>query len=385
MWQFLKGYVIIQIEGLCTARFLKRIADAGIRIADVRKIGETTVRFGIPCKRFFALHRLRKGLPLRIRIVSRKGLPFLAQRLRRRPVLWIGAPLILIGMLLLSVRIWVIRIDETERVDPEEVRRLLEEDGICPGVRPHGPVLIYTANDLSARIRDAAWIGLDREGVMLRVRIVESLPESPKRSNTVPSDIVARKDGVITSITVMRGQARVKVGDRVKAGDVLISGTIVYKDASVETSADGVVRAAIDYRTETDTVDTVTESAETGSTETVRTLKGFGFELLRSRPTFEHYRLTDRTELALSSLLPIVLETQTAHEIVFRERTLSEEEAAEYALAKAREQAYALVPRDAQIINTYGTIRKRKGRQTAVVIVTAEEIIGKTEEAPHDG
>ena len=47
-------------------------------------------------------------------------------------------------------------------------------------------------------------------------------------------------------------------------------------------------------------------------------------------------------------------------------------------LIRAKEQAYALIPRDAAVINTYGTIRKRNGKRFACVIVTAEETIGKT-------
>ena len=86
-----------------------------------------------------------------------------------------------------------------------------------------------------------------------------------------------------------------------------------------------------------------------------------------------------------SALLPVAVESQTAREIGFRERTLTEEESEQYALTDARERVYALIPRDASILNTYGTIRMKKGNRHAVVIVTAEEIIGKTEEKPHDG
>lgn len=382
MWQFWNGYVIIQIEGLCAARFLKRLTDAGIRVSHVRKTDEAVLRLTIPAKRFFDLKKLRKGLPLRIRIVGRGGLPFHLRKLRRRPVLWIGTCLLYIGMLLLSTQIWIIRIGETNRVDPEEIRSLLSEHGIRPGAQIEGPILITAANDLSAQIHDAAWIGLDREGILLTVNVKEALPESPKRSSVVPSDIIAEQDGVVTSIQVMRGQARVKAGDRVKKGDVLISGTVFYKDSSYETSADGTVSAAVEYRMETALPDRITESYETEAEAAVRILRIWDFELLRTKPPFEHYRLTDPGAVTMNGLLPIAIETRTAREIGFREKTLTEEEAEQYALQEAREQAYAAIPRDAAIINTYGTIRKRNGTRYAVVIVTAEEIIGKTEERP---
>ena len=106
---------------------------------------------------------------------------------------------------------------------------------------------------------------------------------------------------------------------------------------------------------------------------------------MRTKPAFEHYRLTAADGIVNSTLMPFAVEKQTAYEIAFRERTLSQEEAEENALISAREQAYAAVPQNAAIINTYGTIRTKDGKRFAVVIVTAEETIGKTEERPHDG
>ena len=385
MWHFSEGYVIIQIDGLCAARFMKRMTDSGIRVSDVHSNGEASVRLSIPAKRFFLLRKLKRGLPVRIRIIRKGGLPFFMKKLFRRPVLWIGTCVLFFALLFLQSRIWVIRVEETVRVDPDEVLSLLSERGIYPGASLSGPILITAANDLSAQIHDAAWIGLDREGVMLKVNVVETLPESLKRSNRVPSDIVAEKDGVITSIQVMRGQPMVKVGDHVKAGDVLISGTVTYKDSQYQTSADGMVYAAINYQTECPVSDRVRESYETGETEIVRAVTFADWKVLSSRSSFEHYRLTDTRAVSVSSLFPIRIEQYTAREIGFRERTISDEEAEQNALSEAREQAFDLVPHSAAIINIYGTIKVQKEKKTAIVIMTSEELIGKTEVIPHDG
>lgn len=384
MWNFIKGYVIIQIEGLSAAALLRRLTEAGVRVSHVTSVGPGTVRCSIPVKRFFALRKLRRGLSLRIHIVSRGGLPFLLRKLRRRPVLWIGTTALFCAMTVLSQRIWIIRIDETKRVDPNEILTLLDERGIRPGAYLSGPILITAANDLSAQIHDGAWIGLDREGVMLKVSVVEAIPESPKKTDRVPYDVVAEKDGIVLSLRVMCGQARVAVGDRVSAGDVLISGTAERNGAVAEQSADGTVTAAVAYRAEAEVVYTVTEAYETENTETVRVLRLFEWELLRSTPDFAHYWLTD-AHTAIFGMLPVTVEFLTAREIGFFERTLSGEEAEQLALSSAREQAFSAVPKDAAIINTYGTVRERDGKRIAVVTVTAEEIIGRTEEAPHDG
>ncbi len=385
MWQFWKGYVIIQIEGLCAARFLKRCTDAGIRVTGVRRTDAASIRCAVPVRRFYDLRKLKRGLPLRIRIVGRRGLPFQIAKLKKRPVLWLGSLLLFSAILFFSTRIWFIRIQETPGVDPSEILEALKERGIFPGAYLKGPILITAANDLSAQIRNAAWIGLDREGVTLQVNVVEALPESPKKTQSAPSDIVAEKDGVITSVQVMRGQARVKPGDRVKKGDVLISGTVLYKDQAVGMAADGTVSAAVQYCAESELMDRITESYETDAAETLRIMRFWGLEIVRTKPSFSHYRLTGPASVTANGLLPFTVETQTVREIGFRDRTLSPEESEQYALTEAREQAYLLVPHSAAILHTYGTIRKRDGKSYACVIVTAEEIIGKTEELPHDG
>ena len=124
---------------------------------------------------------------------------------------------------------------------------------------------------------------------------------------------------------------------------------------------------------------------ETEETETVRVLRFAGWEINRTQPSFGHYRITDMRTVSVSPLAPVYIDLLTAREIGFFERTLSEEEAFEIALSRARETAHALVPRDAAIINTYGTIRMKNGERLAEAIVTAEETIGRTEENPHDG
>ena len=385
MWHFFRGYVIIQIEGDSIAAFLRTLSNEGISLRNVSRTDERTVLAEIPLKRFFDLRKLKRGRRLRIHIRKRAGFPFLLKKALSRPVLLWGAIAALIALFVLSQRIWLIRIEGNDRIESEEILALLSEHSLTVGSRPKGPVLITAANDLSARIRDAAWIGLDREGITLHVTVKESIPKSPTKTDRVPYDILAEKDGVVTSITVMRGQARVKPGDRVRKGDVLISGTVRYKDESYETNADGIVYAAVRYEAESPLPQSVREAHETGNTQPVRIVRIGPWELFRSDPSFEFYRRSAFETVGSSSLLPVFVDRATAFEIIFEDRLLDQTEAEELALVRARETVFESAPKDASIINQYGTIRSSNGKQTAYVVVTAEEIIGRTEEIPNDG
>lgn len=55
-----------------------------------------------------------------------------------------------------------------------------------------------------------------------------------KPSDETPCDIVAEKDGMITSIITRKGVPLVKPGDFVKAGDMLVSGTVEVKNDAGE-------------------------------------------------------------------------------------------------------------------------------------------------------
>lgn len=385
MWHFWNGYVILQVEGLSLARFLRRISEQGIRVRRIRQDGTGGIRFAIGLRQFFQLHRLRRGLSVRVHIVERRGAPFLFAKMRKRPVLCIGTVLMLIGLFLASQHIWTIRLEGNETIDDETILAMLDEHGLHIGAKPKGAVLITAANDLSARIRDAAWIGLDREGVTLRVSVVEAVPKSETRNLETPSDLVAAKDGIVTNVLVLHGQACVKAGDSVRAGDVLISGTVVRNDASYQTWANGTVLAAIRYEAECEVLPVVTEAVLTERTQTLRTLRIGPWILLCTEAEFEHYRVADTRTVSVGDRFPSFCDCITVQEIAFRERSLDEQEAEQLAIANAREAALEQVPKDASVLNQYAAIRQRDGKRYAVVIVTAEESIGRTEEYPHDG
>ena len=384
MWHFLRGYVILQIEGLSVARLLRRMTEHGIKIRRAVRTSPTCVRLEIDAHRFFALKRLRRGLPVRIHIVRRGGLPFVWRKLKKRPVLLFGTLVIGVALCVASDRIFLIRVTGTERIDPTEVRDRLREKGLYVGARLKGPILITAANELSAEIPDAAWVGLDREGIKLTVRVVESLPASEKRTQQI-SDVIAEKDGVILRLTVTHGQARVAVGDPVKAGDVLISGTVVYADASYETWADGEVVAAVTYTAAAEAQDSVKEWIGTDATQTVKTVRLGGWKLFGQTPAFERYRVLETRTTDVSDRLPVTVETVTVGELIERERMLDAEEAEQLAMQRARDAAISSVPQTAAILNQYGVWKQQNGKTIAEVMILAEETIGRTEERPHGG
>ena len=119
----------------------------------------------------------------------------------------------------------------------------------------------------------------------------------------------------------------------------MISGTVVRNDASYETWANGTVLAAIRYEAVCEVVPTVLESVLTDRIQTMRSLRIGSWTLFCTRSDFEHYRVSDTHTVPVGDRFPTYCDLFTVQEIVFRERSLSEQEAEQLALLNAREAA----------------------------------------------
>ncbi len=378
MWKKITGYVILQVQGLSLDRFLRRLLLSGIPVCDITHVNLTTATLTIPAKDFPKLLPIRRREHCKIRILEKHGLPFWWKKVFVRPVLWIGIPMSAIVLAILCSRIWMIQIDGTERTDPQQVLTLLQEHGLAVGKRPKGNVLILAADDLSARLPEAAWVSLNREGILLRVTVSESLPKHDPIDWTVPADLIASKDAVIVSVQTKRGQCKVVPGQAVRKGDVLIAGHVVYSSdkTAYDTHADGIVTGCCLYEAEADFPKTVQEYAQTGQTETLYDLFVCSFPVIGQESSFSESVTLETSEKQISSFLfPIILRKTVYAEVAMRERILSEEEQREQAEIYAVNDAISLVPHDAKICSIH-TVEQQQGKRVFVrcTIVTEETI-----------
>ena len=104
---------------------------------------------------------------------------------------------------------------------------------------------------------DIAWININRRGSVAYVTVAEK-EQNPTDSGSTTgagyANIVAAADCVIEEITVTRGTPEVKVGDVVRAGDLLISGVMPLESGGGFCYAEGIVIGRIS--------DTVTAEVE---------------------------------------------------------------------------------------------------------------------------
>lgn len=251
LWNYLKGYVIIRVYGFSVERFINLISVRNMYVWDVCSSGASAVMkirlSGIDEARRCAL---RTGCE--IEIIGEKGIPVVIRRFSKRYILVFGAVFFAIAFYGMSLFVWSVSILGNERVAAEEVAEFCEEQGLYPGGLKYRIDPKEISEGLVESFGDILWAAVEIDGTKAYVRIVETIEEPDMVDRETPVDLVAKKDGVIISVTASSGTPEVRAGDVVAEGDMLISSEMPIKNGEEikgyeYVAAQGSVMAKVTY------------------------------------------------------------------------------------------------------------------------------------------
>ncbi|MBE3556607.1 MAG: sporulation protein YqfD [Firmicutes bacterium] len=250
---FLRGYVVLRLRTLRLQRLLQQCAQDGILVWDLQHSGHNEYTLSLSTEDFLRLRPLLQETHSQIHLVSKKGLPFLLRQWRRRWPLIAAVFAFVSTVILLSQFVWIIQISGNHTYTAAELRQLLQEAGVHPGIaRWSLPQPEALADELLQRAPGLAWAEVEQDGIRLHVHVAERA-ERREPSLSKPRNLVAIQDGVITKMVVIRGTPMVHVGDHVTTGQVLISGVIAgsgelgQPGMPVFVAAEGEVKATTWY------------------------------------------------------------------------------------------------------------------------------------------
>ncbi len=223
LWSYLAGYVRIRVTGPAQERFLNLAAAQGHRLWRAKRT-RRGLEVNTTIGSFRRLGRARRRTGSRIRILQRHGLPFAMARASRRPFLVAGALVSLVAVYLLSSMVWFVEIEGASRFDPDLIREVCASQGLEPGVFKWNLNLHQIERGMLLAVNGLSWTAVELHGVVAVVKIVERNPLERPEVLVPPCDIIAAKDGVITSLIVLAGRAVVGEGATVRKGDVIILG-----------------------------------------------------------------------------------------------------------------------------------------------------------------
>ena len=168
-----------------------------------------------------------------IRIAEKKTLRTGLLGNRKRISILLGVLLFLLFVYWESGYVWYIEIDGCEDYTSEEIADLIEMEYPCYGHRKKSTDLSELTDMLTDNLGEICWASCSISGTKLTVALKESVDVFTVPEDGRPCDLVATMDCTIYSLVASAGTPVASVGDEVKKGDTLISGTVnIYNDDS---------------------------------------------------------------------------------------------------------------------------------------------------------
>ena len=208
-------------EGLSLERLLNQCALHGVRLHGVKKTSHRKIVGSVSVLHLPKFQELAENHGWKLTIGPAHGLIRLGLLARRRALLTSGILIFLTVCWVALSCVWTIDIYGAGPYTGE-VERILKEHSVSVGKFSFLLDMDAVQKDLESQLTGLAWVGANVSGVRLSVHCVQA--QLAKGTSSVPGDIVALRDGVISSISVFAGTPKVKVGDVVKRGQVLVRG-----------------------------------------------------------------------------------------------------------------------------------------------------------------
>ena len=250
-----RGYVRIRVDGVSPQRFLNLCSVHDISLWDIVSDGNC-YELNLSVSDFFRLRPIVKKTKTKVVLLGKKGLPFRMQKWKKRKIFILCSFLCVIGLYAVSLFIWDIRLVDEGRLTDEMLLQFLQENDIYYGSYRDGIDIDSAEKKLRDEYPFIIWTSFKVEGTRLFVYVKENEQikwnDTAQKDNKEPGSLYATVDGTVVSIVTRNGLPKVKIGDEVKKGDVLVDGEIpVYNDD--ETIREYMyVRSDADIRLETE-------------------------------------------------------------------------------------------------------------------------------------
>lgn len=204
---------------------IRLLNQRSISVFGIQQEDDLTFSFEVGRKDFLPLKQLLERRGDRVVLSQRTTLHAIQQSILHRPVLYSGLLFFFALSLFLPTRILAIQVEGNNSVPVRRILEAADEAGIslfspCARVRSE-----KIKNSLLSAIPELQWAGVNTYGsrAVISVRERSASSQSARDDQTVGS-IVAQRDGIIQSVTALRGSIQCREGQAVKKGQVLISG-----------------------------------------------------------------------------------------------------------------------------------------------------------------
>ena len=354
---YILGYVNIKVEGFFIERFINICISKKILLWNMKREKSTILYANIGIQDYKKLKNIAKKTKTRISIQSKKGMPFLLHRYRKRKIFVGLLAIIFIALFMMSKFIWNIEVKGNTRISKIEILEELSKNGLKIGTYKEK----INANSVINKIRldreDIAWIGIDIEGTNAIVEIKETSKAPEIINENEYCNIISNKEGMITKINVQNGTAVVKEGDIVKEGDTLINGWLEGKYTGIRyVHAKADIEAKIWYSKKEKVFLKQQIQVPTGATEEKYTLNINNFKINFSKKLskfkiYDTIETENKIKLFSDFYLPISVIKTTNKEVEEIQKTYETEEAKNIGIEQLQQELDDEIVDKTKIVN----------------------------------
>lgn len=228
---YVKGYLTIRLHGDYVERFFNMCRMHEIFLWNIKK-EEKDFCCSIAAKDYFETIPLLKKTGTRVRVIQKNGIPFYVPFMKKR-VLFFMSLIFCLGMLyMVTDYIWAIELVGNLQISNEELKDFLDDEQIYYGMKKKNLDCEEIEKHLRAYFQNVTWTSIYFEGTKLYVEVKENEKTEPLQEELRGTNLVATEAGTITSIITRNGIPKVKIGDVVEVGQVLVEGRVpIYDEA----------------------------------------------------------------------------------------------------------------------------------------------------------
>ena len=339
-----KGKILVEIKVLNTERILNLFWKKNIRVYKVKKKDFATLILEIDYLSYLEVKECVESLGGRINIIKSEGFVFFLGNIKKKLSLVIGGVMFLCIIYYLSTYIWAVEVDVQQNIPPFEVRKQLNSIGIKPGIAKSSIDVKEVEKKLENMSSEILWLRARIEGSTLKV-VVEEKINPPQEQSYEYGNLVATMEGEIKRVYTFAGRAKVKSGQLVKAGDVVIEGIDGNEGGEYILPPRGIVIANTFYEKSMNVKVNGTQLERSGEKDSDIFISIFGKKiyLKKAIKDFTHY---DKIELSGKIFNKVLY-----YERIEKDINLSEDDAIENAVNELEKSLLNELSRDAKIVD----------------------------------
>ena len=367
-----KGKILVEIKVLNTERILNLFWKKNIRVYKVKKKDFATLILEIDYLSYLEVKECVESLGGRINIIKSEGFVFFLGNIKKKLSLVIGGVMFLCIIYYLSTYIWAVEVDVQQNIPPFEIRKQLNSIGIKPGIAKKSIDVKEVEKQLENMSSEILWLRVRIEGSTLKV-VVEEKINPPQEQSYEYGNLVATMEGEVKRIYTFAGRAKVKSGQLVKAGDVVIEGIDGSEGGEYILPPRGIVIANTFYEKSMNVKVNGTTLERSGEKDSDIYISIFGKKiyLKKAIKDFEHY---DKIEMSGKIFNKVLY-----YERVEKDINLSEDDAIENAVNDLEKSLLNELSRDAKIVDKLvdKEMKDQENMLINVVFVVEQNIVSE--------